>query len=268
MLTKAGLPTIVMGGHAVRYYGVTRNTADFDLVIAILNESQIYAVLQSIDELKDAKPIPVWRTGDFARFEIGTLPDGRQELLEFWMHNHLLDPFGQLLARAETGLYGGTPVNFLSIDDLIRSKETERESDWQDIALLEEIRDARLFKNALMTNVPSSALSQLRSRRGIESIVSTGWFNNTAHVRESIAICNHPVTFAILYPAVSDRPHKMMKLIDPNVLKKLASCSIHSAQHIALIEIVRRSYKRAAMEKDRNEKLNQVALRRDSQQAT
>ena len=29
-LEHAGLPCLVMGGHAVRYYGVGRNTIDFD----------------------------------------------------------------------------------------------------------------------------------------------------------------------------------------------------------------------------------------------
>jgi hypothetical protein len=28
-LTEAGLPFLIMGGHAVRYYGIDRNTFDF-----------------------------------------------------------------------------------------------------------------------------------------------------------------------------------------------------------------------------------------------
>ena len=35
ILADAGIETLVMGGHAVRYYGVGRNTVDFDLVTAI-----------------------------------------------------------------------------------------------------------------------------------------------------------------------------------------------------------------------------------------
>ena len=34
-LIKAGVDVLVMGGHAVRHYGVDRNTNDFDLVTSL-----------------------------------------------------------------------------------------------------------------------------------------------------------------------------------------------------------------------------------------
>ena len=40
---------------------------------------------------------------DFARFEIGRLPDGREEWLEFWRHNHLLAEFSETWSRQEQG---------------------------------------------------------------------------------------------------------------------------------------------------------------------
>ena len=40
-----------------------------------------------------------WRPTEFRRFVVGTLPDGREERLEFWRHNHLLGPFEELWAR-------------------------------------------------------------------------------------------------------------------------------------------------------------------------
>ena len=40
-------------------------------------------------------------------------------------------------------------LSFLSLPDLIRSKETEREKDWQDVAVLEEIHDNRLFNQVV-----------------------------------------------------------------------------------------------------------------------
>ena len=33
-LEGAGIPCLVMGGHAVRFYGLSRNTIDFDLHLA------------------------------------------------------------------------------------------------------------------------------------------------------------------------------------------------------------------------------------------
>src|SRR5207302_1667333 len=84
-----------------------------------------------------------WRPQAFRRFPIGRLPDGREEWLECWRQNHLLAPFADLWARCERGPYGGRSLPFLSLPDLIRSKETERTTDWQDVAVLEEFLDAR-----------------------------------------------------------------------------------------------------------------------------
>ena len=136
-LREVGIDVLVMGGHAVRYYGIDRNTIDFDLVTSLATPEELRLRLPKIESLAGIRAEPVWRSRDFARFEIGRLPDGREEWLEFWIRNHLLGDFQSLKARAEVGVYGGEPVAFLSIADLLKSKETERESDWQDIALLE-----------------------------------------------------------------------------------------------------------------------------------
>ena len=77
-LGGVGVACLVMGGHAVRYYGLWRNTNDFDLHLAP----------ESWDELRDRvarMPIfagkaliqrPSWRPRTFCRFQVGTLPDG------------------------------------------------------------------------------------------------------------------------------------------------------------------------------------------------
>jgi hypothetical protein len=88
---------------------------------------------------------PSWRPNAFRRFQVGTLPSGHEEWLGFWRENHLLAPFPELFSRRQQGVYGGRPLAFLALPDLIRSKETERETDWQDIAFLEEFLDARLL---------------------------------------------------------------------------------------------------------------------------
>jgi hypothetical protein len=56
-------------------------------------------------------------------------PDGREEWLEFWSHHHLLPPFAELHAGREECEDGGRVLAFLSLPDLIRSKEIERERD-------------------------------------------------------------------------------------------------------------------------------------------
>ncbi len=144
-LEQVGLTVLVMGGHAVRYYGIDRNTIDYDLHLSPADWDDLDARLER-SSLGSGRPLnrgPSWRPGSFQRFLLGLLSDGRDEWLEFWRDNHLLSPFADLYSRREEGLYGGRTIAFLSLPDLIRSKETERETDWQDIAGLEEIQDGR-----------------------------------------------------------------------------------------------------------------------------
>src|SRR5437868_2810967 len=106
MLEQAGCESLVMGGHAVKYYGVGRNTVDFDFCAGVRTTQELRELLQHMPELRQAKEGPSWRPDDFVRFEIGRLPDGREEWLEFWVRNHLLPDFTQLISRRETGEYG------------------------------------------------------------------------------------------------------------------------------------------------------------------
>ena len=122
VLEEAGLETLVMGGHAVRYYGIQRTTVDYDLVTSASTTQDVRDKILASPALKDALEGPSWRPNDFVRFEIGKLPNGREEWLEFWLHNHLLPDFNKLRPRAERGTYGGRELNFIALPDLIRSK--------------------------------------------------------------------------------------------------------------------------------------------------
>jgi hypothetical protein len=258
-LQETGIDALVMGGHAVRYYGVDRKTSDFDLVAAVTSTADLRTRLPSIPLLAGLKEIPVWRGDDFARFEIGTLPDGRQELLEFWVHNHLLPAFPDLKSRAEIGHYGGDEVVFVSLDDLLRSKETERESDWLDIALLEEIRDARLLAHATDENGIARALESVRSRRGLERLEGSGLLTDTNAVTHAIERCSHPVTFAMLSPLAPDaKPEHLIGSMEPTSLSALSKAQFGSAAHRGVVEVIRRSYKRQAMDQDRLDKQAKV----------
>jgi hypothetical protein len=157
-LEAVGLNCLVMGGHAVRFYGVDRNTGDFDLHLAPDCWDDLLQALSRTSLFAGRPPIegPSWRSNAFRRFQVGTLPSGREEWLEFWRENHLLAPFAELFSRREQGAYGGRSLPFLSLPDLIRSKETERESDWQDIGFLEAFLDARLIAQATLGRPQSS----------------------------------------------------------------------------------------------------------------
>ena len=255
-LQQAGIDILVMGGHAVRYYGIDRNTIDFDLVTSVATAEELRSKLPEAFNSPNLREQGVWRANDFARFEIGRLPDGRQELLEFWLRNHLLGDFQTLNARAEIGFYGGSEIPFLSLPDLLKSKETERETDWSDIALLEEIQDGRNF--AALQKDPrlvSVFVTNLRSRRGMDQAIDAGLPNDPALIRETIAACTHPAAFAFwIALAPSTSSSIVIPMIEPTTLASLRSATFGTAKHFALIEICRRAYKRRAIELDRADK--------------
>jgi hypothetical protein len=268
VLKAAEVEVLVMGGHAARYYGVSRNTNDFDLVTSLNTPGDLRGKLAQLTTLGPLREAPVWRSMDFARFELGPLPDGREEYLEFWFRNHLLSDFATLQSRAEVGEYGGGPIGFLSITDLMRSKETERESDWTDIGLLEEIADQRRLATLQHDSgaVPD-ALANLRSRKGMDLVIKRGLADGDSASR-AITACRHLVSFAFLLPLIGvaglemTRPPKPPSPIEPTTLAAIASTKFGSTQHFAWIEICRRSYKRAAMEADRADKQKSLASHR------
>jgi hypothetical protein len=258
-LEAVGLNCLVMGGHAVRFYGVDRNTVDFDLHLAPDCWDDLTHKL-SQSPLAAAKPLPEgpsWRPNAFRRFQVGTLPSGREEWLEFWRENHLLAPFAELFARREQGVYGGRTMAFLALPDLIRSKETERETDWQDIGFLEEFLDARLLARVSEGHEPPvAAAAQVRSRRGFESLLHQGRLSDPGLVRQALAAAKLSITQAYLLPCLPellDLPPVTVPL-EPVVLNRLRKESPGSSLHLALVEVVRRQYKLAAQGADKADK--------------
>jgi hypothetical protein len=258
-LEAVGLSCLVMGGHAVRFYGVERNTNDFDLHLSPacwddlperLRRSALFASKELIEG-------PSWRPRTFRRFQIGVLPSGREEWLEFWKENHLLAPFDDLCARCEVGTYGGRPIAFVSLPDLIRTKETEREADWQDISFLEEFLDARSFARVSAGDEALQVvLSRLRSRRGFESHLQAGYLQDAGVVAQALALTTLPMAQAYLLPSapsVADLP-AVPAPVEPVIVKRLRSVPPGSPLHLTLVEAVRRQYKQVAQAADRADK--------------
>ena len=248
-----------MGGHAVRFYGVDRSTMDYDFCLAL--DRPAWTALPSL--LRRSPVIagelfregPSWRPGAFRRFVIGTLPGGREERLEFWRENHLLAPFDELHARRTEGLYGGHRLDVLGLDDLIRSKETEREDDWRDVSLLEEIADEGRLATAATPEARISAVAALRSRRGFDRAVAEGFFADDAVVRGAWRIATLPIPRAYLLPSMASETDAR----DPGpalapLTAALRSVAPGSPRHLALVEAVRRLYRRTAMAADRADK--------------
>ncbi len=255
-LEAVGVRCLVMGGHAVRYYGLNRLTDDFDLHLAPDCWGDLTDRLSRSEWFRNRNPVevPNWRAGAFRRFQVGTLASGREEWLEFWKENHLLPPFEELYARREGGQYGGRRCEFLSLPDLIRTKETEREKDWLDIQYLEEFQDARLARAAQANRAfLVSALAALRSRRGLETHMQAGSLTDPAVVAEALGEAVNPITVALLLPAAPEALVPNVP-VEPAIVNRLRTVGVGSALHLTLVEAVRRRYKQAAMQADQADK--------------
>jgi len=248
----------LMGGHAVRFYGLQRNTVDFDLHLAPDRWDDLPQLL-SRTSLYSGEGIPEgnsWRPHAFRRFQIGRLPDGREEWLEFWRTNHLLPGFVELYARRETGPYGGRLLDFLSLPDLIRSKETERFSDWQDVELLQEFLDARNLARVKDGSMDlSAALASLQSRVGLEAFLQAGHLSDAASVSLALQRTTFSVTQALLLPFTSGSSlSQTTPAVEPVIVKRLRSTIPASPLHLTLVEVVRRQYQTYNQAVDRRDK--------------
>ncbi len=119
---------------------------------------------------------------------------------------------------------GDRSLAFLSLPDLIRSKETERETDWQDIAGLEEIHDGRLLHRMTAGTIAvDQALARLRSRRGLERFLQGGYLKDPAVVRQALLQTRLSITQATLLPcAQADTAPPMATVpMEPVVVNRL-----------------------------------------------
>lgn len=259
-LDELQVPHLVMGGHAVRYYGFNRETNDHDLHIPVEAGRNLSELLGKTTLFVGGTPAETatWRGEDFRRFVLGSLPDGKEELLEFWIRNHLLDDFESLYQRREVGSYGERQVSFLSLPDLIRSKETERDGDWDDIKILEEILDQRRIAQAKQSGDVVAALTTLRSLRGLDMAFRAGLLTDSLVAATALRNANNPITQALLLPFA---PEAAPEIPDSEALvallrENLAQATPCSTRHQLLIEAVRLRYKRAMQAIDRQEKIN------------
>lgn len=142
------------------------------------------------------------------------------------------------------------------LPDLLLAKETDREEDWRDIALLEEVQDARNLSRGDV----GMLLRNLRSRRGFDRARTSGVFDDQSAVAAAAGGCSHPVTFAFLAPIARDvpQPTTLRMPIEPAYATPLATVEFATPKHLALVEVIRRAYKRRAMEIDRADKQSRL----------
>jgi len=256
-MAEAGLRYLVMGGHAARHYGLLRQTFDFDLHVSLDAALDLPARLSRTRLILGTTPLegPTWRAADFRRFLLARLPDGREEWLGFWFRNHLLAPFAELHSRREEAEVAGQTVPFMALPDLIRSKETEREDDWQDVALLEEILDLRNLGAGASRAAQMEALAGLRSLRGFRLAEQKGLLADAALVEEALTGASNPLARCYLRPFVPSECPELLAGVPDLIAEPLQSVKPGSGRHLALVEAVRRTYRQTAMAADRADKL-------------
>lgn len=144
-LNDAGVRYLIAGGLAVNAHGYLRYTKDADLVIELLPDN-ILAALDALGRLGYRPAIPV-RAEDFADREIreSWVRDKGMKVFQLWSDEHpetpidlFVDnpfPFGEEYDRALLKpLHGKHEVRFVTLDTLIRMKETAgREQDRIDV---------------------------------------------------------------------------------------------------------------------------------------
>lgn len=127
---------LVIGGWATIAHGLPRTTLDVDLFVrpTVENVERLVAALGEVGsgtarELDAASILQrhVFLFADQIRIDIFTRPWGLQSFDDCWPRRH------------EAAL-DGVRIPFLGLDDLIRSKRTDREQDRLDVAALERLR--------------------------------------------------------------------------------------------------------------------------------
>lgn len=229
-LQRLGVSSLVMGGHAVRHYGVDRSTIDFDLHVAIADPEwgALHELLLTSPLLASSREGPSWRSRAFRRFVVGVLADGE---------------------------YGGALRPFLGLDDLIRSKETEREDDWRDVRLLEEIADERRLARVVDARTRALVLVNLRSQRGFERAHAAGLLADHESVVEALHAASTPITVAFLAPFCAGAVPAQTPAVEA-VMAAIRHVEGGSVRHRALVEAVRRLHQRPCMGADRRDKEN------------
>lgn len=138
---------------------------------------------------------------------------------------------------------------------MIRSKETERDADWEDVAALEQFRDARLLSRLRSGTVSvREALAALRSQSGLLGYLEAG-FLTAENAAAALATATNPVTQTFLIPSAPDAPvAEPVMPIEPVVLARLRTTPPVSPLHLGLIEVVRRRYIAFRKDADRRDK--------------
>ncbi|MBI3925934.1 MAG: hypothetical protein HY319_10375 [Armatimonadetes bacterium] len=124
----------ILGGMAVNFYGLVRGTHDIDLLVDDSPEN-IERVIRAIGRLPDGAALEL-APDDLQHYRIVRIND---EITVDLLAEACDVDFDQVAGRLVIDDRLGVPMPFLSVEDLIRSKQTRREKDRQDRTFLEAL---------------------------------------------------------------------------------------------------------------------------------
>ena len=135
-LSEAGVEYLVVGGHAVAYYGYVRPTRDLDIWVAV-NQRNAERLVQAVKsffagaELPGLSPEWFLDTENVTRF--GAVPN----LIEI-LPKVSGGEFAMAYARKVTADVDGQQVNLICLDDLIANKQASARL--KDLADVEQLK--------------------------------------------------------------------------------------------------------------------------------
>ena len=135
-LNIAGARYLVIGGQAVRLYGLPRFTMDWDLFVPARDSANMEGINRALGEELD---VDLEMLGPRGENMIQTYQT-RWGVVQFHLAVPGLPDFAAAEATARDIVDEGTPVRVPSVKDLLASKlATNRPQDQQDIAFLKEL---------------------------------------------------------------------------------------------------------------------------------
>ena len=138
LLNKHGVRYLIVGGHACILHGLVRTTEDVDILIQD-NEENFRRVIAGLSEMSDGAA----RELTIADLRDNVVVKVADEVEVDVSKSAWTVAYADAIADAESVEIDGIRIPFVSLKQLIRSKETYREQDRGDLIRLRKLLDQR-----------------------------------------------------------------------------------------------------------------------------
>jgi hypothetical protein len=194
-IQKRRVTCLLMGGQACVFYGAAEFSRDTDLVV-LAEADNLARLTQALDDLRAERiAVPPFES---RYLEMGLAvhfrcqePAAMNLRIDVMTKLRGVAPFAQLWDRRTTIEMEGTPIDLLSVADLVTAKKTQRDKDWPMIA--------RLLETDYAAHYPARARERanfwLRELRTPELLVAVA--REFSHAAQGLASSRPLLTLAI-----------------------------------------------------------------------